>query len=295
MQATVKPCLKCPEGTAAGMPIALNMQAPGRGHDQRINYVLNEGDVRVFHYTLGQAIPDVEMKYGRPVVHEDGSFEFPVLEGVGDAVGEPEELYGYEQDGENRRLFRPMWPDCSNAPWACSFMRALWRSPADAITTWQSTSPDQSPWTSAGSALPVAPTQTRANAENGERIHRPCRGQGERGFEEEARRRYFRAGRSNLKAWALWQDREACGACGDRLQIELRIRHRVVVRLRREQLEHLGLGKVHQLGTHDMHAVLPEFLADFLGHGVGNRLVRRAVAESRPGCAWRRRERQQTG
>ena len=31
MQATVKPCLKCPEGTAAGMPIALNMQAPGRG------------------------------------------------------------------------------------------------------------------------------------------------------------------------------------------------------------------------------------------------------------------------
>ncbi len=113
MQATVKPCLKCPEGTAAGMPIALNMQAPGRGHDQRINYVLNEGDVRVFHYTLGQAIPDVEMKYGRPVVHEDGSFEFPVLEGVGDAVGEPEELYGYERDGENRRLFRPMWPDCS--------------------------------------------------------------------------------------------------------------------------------------------------------------------------------------
>ncbi len=112
MQATVKPCLKCPEGTAAGMPIALNMQAPGRGHDQRINYVLNEGDVRVFHYTLGQAIPDVEMKYGRPVVHEDGSFEFPVLEGVGDAVGEPEELYGYERDGENRRLFRPMWPDC---------------------------------------------------------------------------------------------------------------------------------------------------------------------------------------
>ena len=52
------------------------------------------------------------MKYGRPVVHEDGSFEFPVLEGVGDAVGEPEELYGFEPDDFNRRLFRPMWPDC---------------------------------------------------------------------------------------------------------------------------------------------------------------------------------------
>ena len=54
MQATVKPCLKCPEG-AAGTPIALNMQ-PSGAQDQRINYVLNEGDVRVFHHTLGQAI-----------------------------------------------------------------------------------------------------------------------------------------------------------------------------------------------------------------------------------------------
>ena len=56
------------------------------------------------------------MKYGRPVVHEDGSFEFPVLEGVGDAVGEPEELYGYERDGENRRLFRPMGQIAWTAP-----------------------------------------------------------------------------------------------------------------------------------------------------------------------------------
>ncbi len=107
MEATVKPCLKCPEG----QPIALNMQAPGRGTDQRINYVLNEGDVRVFHAMLERAIPDVELKYGRPVVHEDGSFEFPMGEGsIGE--GEPEDLYGYQRDGENRRLFHPIWPDC---------------------------------------------------------------------------------------------------------------------------------------------------------------------------------------
>jgi len=101
MEHTTLPCLKCPEGAAT-----LTMNLPGV--DSQVHYVLHEGDERVFHIMLGRAIPDVELKYGRPVCHEDGSFEFPVIDGA-----EPEDFYGYERDGQNRRLFHPLWPDCT--------------------------------------------------------------------------------------------------------------------------------------------------------------------------------------
>ena len=80
----------------------------------QVNLLLNHGGNQAWFYkTVADVIPTgAVLRYGRPVGHEDGSLEFPALEGVGEPVGEPEEIYGYERDGENRRLFRPIWPDC---------------------------------------------------------------------------------------------------------------------------------------------------------------------------------------
>jgi len=65
------------------------------------NYVAYSGNSPVGLYRLvEQAIPDAEMAHGRPVVHSDGSLEFP---------GTPPAIPNYRQDGT--RLY-PTWPPC---------------------------------------------------------------------------------------------------------------------------------------------------------------------------------------
>jgi len=65
------------------------------------NYVVYSGNSPVGLYRLvEQAIPDAEMAHGRPVVHSDGSLEFP---------GTPPAIPNYRQDGT--RLY-PTWPPC---------------------------------------------------------------------------------------------------------------------------------------------------------------------------------------
>ncbi len=54
-----------------------------------------------FYRLVEHAIPDVEMAHGRPVVHPDGSLEFP---------GFPPVILGYRPEGS--RLV-PAWPPCA--------------------------------------------------------------------------------------------------------------------------------------------------------------------------------------
>jgi len=54
-----------------------------------------------FYRLVEHAIPDVAMAHGRPIVHPDGSLEFP---------GPPPELAGYRREG--LRL-HPVWPPCT--------------------------------------------------------------------------------------------------------------------------------------------------------------------------------------
>lgn len=66
------------------------------------NYLCYSGGSAAGIYALvGEALPDVEMTHGRPVVHLDGSLEFP---------GPPPEILGYRQQGN--RLY-PAWPPCA--------------------------------------------------------------------------------------------------------------------------------------------------------------------------------------
>lgn len=66
------------------------------------NYLCYSGGRAASIYPLvGEAIPDVEMAHGRPVVHPDGSLEFP---------GSPPAIPGYRQEGN--RLY-PAWPPCA--------------------------------------------------------------------------------------------------------------------------------------------------------------------------------------
>lgn len=66
------------------------------------NYLLYSGGPPASFYRLvEQAIPDVEMAHGRPVVHPDGSLEF---------TGPPPALTGYRPVG---RRFVPDWPPCT--------------------------------------------------------------------------------------------------------------------------------------------------------------------------------------
>jgi len=66
------------------------------------NYLCYSGGSTIGIYSLvGEAIPDVEMAHGRPVVHPDGSLEFP---------GPPPAILGYRQEGN--RLY-PAWPPCA--------------------------------------------------------------------------------------------------------------------------------------------------------------------------------------
>jgi len=66
------------------------------------NYLCYSGGSAAGIYSLvGEALPDVEMTHGRPVVHLDGSLEFP---------GPPPAILGYRQQGN--RLY-PAWPSCA--------------------------------------------------------------------------------------------------------------------------------------------------------------------------------------
>ena len=53
-----------------------------------------------FYRLVDHAMPDAEMSHGRPVVHLDGSLEFP---------GPPPAIPGYRTEGS--RLV-PAWPTC---------------------------------------------------------------------------------------------------------------------------------------------------------------------------------------
>jgi len=53
-----------------------------------------------FYRLVEQAIPDVELVYGRPAVHSDGSLEFS---------GPPPMLMGYRKEGQR---LHPDWPPC---------------------------------------------------------------------------------------------------------------------------------------------------------------------------------------
>jgi len=65
------------------------------------NYLCYSGGSAAGIYSLvEEALPDVEMAHGRPVVHSDGSLEFP---------GPPPAILGYRQEGN--RLY-PAWPPC---------------------------------------------------------------------------------------------------------------------------------------------------------------------------------------
>ena len=65
------------------------------------NYlVYSGGSLASFYRLVEQAIPDMELVHGRPIVHPDGSLEF---------VGPPPALSGYLQEGS--RLY-PAWPPC---------------------------------------------------------------------------------------------------------------------------------------------------------------------------------------
>lgn len=64
------------------------------------NYlVYSGGPWASFYHLVEQALPDAEMTHGRPIVHPDGSLEFP---------GPPPEIPGYRQ--EDRRLCPDLAP-----------------------------------------------------------------------------------------------------------------------------------------------------------------------------------------
>jgi hypothetical protein len=66
------------------------------------NYLVYSGGPMVSFYRLVEhAIPDVDMAHGRPIIHSDGSLEFP---------GPPPAIPGYRPEGS--RLF-PAWPLCA--------------------------------------------------------------------------------------------------------------------------------------------------------------------------------------
>jgi hypothetical protein len=66
------------------------------------NYlVYSGGPLASFYRLVEHLIPDVEMAHGRPVVHADGSLEFP---------GPPPAIPGYRPEGS--RLY-PAWPPCA--------------------------------------------------------------------------------------------------------------------------------------------------------------------------------------
>lgn len=66
------------------------------------NYlVYSGGPMASFYRLVEHALPDMEMAHGPPVVHADGSLEFP---------GPPPAIPGYRPEGS--RLY-PTWPPCT--------------------------------------------------------------------------------------------------------------------------------------------------------------------------------------
>ena len=88
------PCDDCP-GEELAMP------RPARGAR---NYIVYTGeDYAAFYRLAASAIPEGELRHGRPVALSDGSLEYPT---------EPDDIHGYERDAENPRRLRPAWPEC---------------------------------------------------------------------------------------------------------------------------------------------------------------------------------------
>jgi hypothetical protein len=90
------PCDDCP-GEELAMP------KPARGAR---NYIIYTGeDYAAFYRLVASAIPEGELRHGRPIVLRDGSLEYPT---------EPDDIHGYVRDAENPRRLCPAWPEC---PW----------------------------------------------------------------------------------------------------------------------------------------------------------------------------------
>ncbi len=102
MKAKVSPCPGgCPEGA---IPMTMVFAPDGGPRVTPVHYVINDGNEKVFYAVLSQATPEGELRHGKPTWHDNGDMEFPE---------EPtDEMYGYERDAENKRLFHPQWPDC---------------------------------------------------------------------------------------------------------------------------------------------------------------------------------------
>jgi hypothetical protein len=76
--------------------------------------VYSDGPVERFYRLIAQVIPDnAELTHARPIVHDDGSLEFP---------GEPPALSGYRRDG--CRLC-PVWPCCKMRMLKIQIVRGL--------------------------------------------------------------------------------------------------------------------------------------------------------------------------
>jgi hypothetical protein len=67
------------------------------------NYLIHSGgSIERLYRLVGHIIPnDAELTHGRPIVHDDGSLEFP---------GDPPELTGYRREGSH---LYPAWPPCT--------------------------------------------------------------------------------------------------------------------------------------------------------------------------------------
>ena len=100
--ASVPPCLTCPDGKSVAFSDGKFLNRPP------IGWILNFGEP--FYQQVAEHI-NSELSSGQPVGHVDGSLEFPI-EKDGVPYPEPEDIYGYERDATNRRLFRPIWPSC---------------------------------------------------------------------------------------------------------------------------------------------------------------------------------------
>jgi hypothetical protein len=67
-----------------------------------IYFIYSGGPFQRLNQLVAEAVSEhVEQSYGRPVIHDDGSLEFP---------GEPPVISGYRRNGS--RLY-PVWPPCA--------------------------------------------------------------------------------------------------------------------------------------------------------------------------------------
>ena len=104
-QSVMRPCLVCPDGQEVFVVGSRLQDRPP------VAYILNDGMSQARFWKLVASHINGELRYGQPVGNADGSLEFPA-EKDGVPLPEPDEIYGYERDAVNRRLFRPAWNSC---------------------------------------------------------------------------------------------------------------------------------------------------------------------------------------